>query len=105
MNTPREPTADECTANAQIEPGAFAIWYPQMGGYAGKAVFYPGEQGEDGCVEIYVWHDGEFPFGGDRGFENDAKEPVNLHHCSAEQFVRFGQTVLEIQKRTGKRTP
>jgi hypothetical protein len=88
-----EPTAGQCSANtALIVDGraGFACWYPQMGGYTGKAIVLP-EPG--GCFGVLVWHDGEFPFPGqdDGGFP-----PVRLHHCDADQFIRFGETVRRL---------
>lgn len=83
--SPRQPTADECSNNTEIEPGRFAIWYPQMGGYVGRAVI----EEDDGGFNAWVWHDGEFPF--ENGFE-----PRMLHHCEAAQFVRFGRDVQAL---------
>ena len=41
MDKFREPTGDECGANAKVFEDdlrvGHAIWYPQMGGYVGKA--------------------------------------------------------------------
>ena len=92
----REPTAEQCRDNEVVagprgEP-AFACWYPQMGGYVAKCVVVPGEPDEDGgsCFDARVWHDGEFPFGDEA--------PRVLHHCSARQFVEFGQLVLSRAK-------
>lgn len=38
----KEPTGDECTNKSKVfedeEKVAYAVWYPQMGGYVGKAV-------------------------------------------------------------------
>lgn len=101
MNYPDEPTPEQCTARAEVAPfdgrRAFACWYPQMGGYVGKAVVLPsvGHDGRDGCFEVYVWHDGEFPFfdGEERTWDFAPPSPAHLHHCAAEQFVRFGQEV------------
>lgn len=60
----REPTHDECKAHARIalDDGktGVACWYPQMGGYTAHAVIVL----DAGCVDVYVWHDGLFPFGG-----------------------------------------
>ena len=55
----------------------------------------PSEKTYDQCFEVYVWHDGEFPFddSGDRG-ENG---PAHLHHCMPSQFVEFGNLVLKLQ--------
>jgi len=88
----RDPTADECTSHAVVQLTdtirGYACWYPQMGGYVGKAVAVlpPGEM----CVDVYVWHDGEFPFsaGGAWGYPDN---PVLLHHCDPGQFIGFGQ--------------
>lgn len=85
MSQPRQPTVDECSNHTEIEPGRFAIWYPQMGGYVGRAVI---EQ-DDGGFNAWVWHDGEFPF-------EDGFEPRMLYHSEAAQFIRFGQDVEEL---------
>jgi hypothetical protein len=45
-------------------------------------------------IDEHVWHDGEFPFG-----EDHDGEPRRLHHCSAGQFIRFGQLVQEMDHR------
>lgn len=93
---PREPTGDECsgrTAVFQTETHVgYATWYPQMGGYHGKAVVVLDRKHPTGCFDVYVWHDGAFPFNGDRS-------PACLHHCDAEQFIEFGQQVIELQER------
>lgn len=103
MRHPPQPSGDDCSAHAPVkwvddhgnECNGFAIWYPQMGGYVGKAVVEPGGKGpddadEDACFEVWVWHDGEFPFG--------EGQPAQLHHCAASQFIRFGQEVAELMK-------
>lgn len=38
---------------------------------------------------MWVWHDGEFPF-------DDSRKPAFLHHCMPEQFIEFGEFVLEL---------
>ena len=90
MNELREPTADECESKALIAENEthvfYACWYPQMGGYVGRAVIEI-QKGLD-CFNAYVWHDGAFPFDGE-----DGRAPVLLHHCSAQQFVEFGNAV------------
>jgi hypothetical protein len=101
--TPKEPTDDECSRRALVYEDAtdrhYAIWYPQMGGYVGKAVvvvlrerveFVRGESG--GCVDVWVWHDGEFPLRGEDGYQ-----PVHLHHCNGAQFVAFGEALLAMR--------
>lgn len=67
----------------------FACWYPQMGGYVGKCVVEP-MGGPDDCFEAFVWHDGEFPFSTEYG-----DRVAVLHHCSAAQFVKFGQGIID----------
>lgn len=86
---PREPTAEECRDHAAIPyqvgdeaRAAYACWYPQMGGYAGKAVAVPDP---DGCVDVYVWHDGKFPF------SRVWRRPTRLHHCDPDQFIELGR--------------
>lgn len=92
--TPKEPTGEECNLDLEVpvppgwEPGwkAFACWYPQMGGYCGKAVvLVHGQRNCNCCFEVYVWHDGSFPF--------KDENPAHLHHCDSEQFIEFGQLV------------
>jgi hypothetical protein len=93
---PREPTSEECFAHSPLGNGWYAIWYPQMGGYCGHAAvrFIDGE----GCFDMYVWHDGAFPFSeGDDGW-GEYKSPSRLHHCDAEQFIHFGIEVLRLEK-------
>ncbi len=96
-----EPTAEQCSAHETVYEDecnfGVAILYPQMGGYVGKAVavFGKADDGdtaddmENQCFDVYVWHDGEFPF-------HDGEDPVVLHHCSAEQFVRFGESMRTV---------
>lgn len=103
-NCPTEPTSEQCGSNAEIrwtgtigEEVGFACWYPQMGGYGGKCVVSPGgsdpvnraKDAADQCFDVYVWHDGEFPFGAEQN-------PAVLHHCLAQQFINFGETVNRI---------
>lgn len=100
--TPSEPTGDQCNENAVVfdQDGKIghAIWYPQMGGYCGKAVAvmdrewieYDSGSGSGGCIDVYVWHDGKFPFS-----ESDG-EPRIVHHCDPEQFVEFGEKLKEL---------
>lgn len=82
----REPTHDECSTHAEVEADGrrgFAAWYPQMGGYVSHCIIIPG----DGCFDVYVWHDGDFPFADDL----DGGPPRELHHCDADQFIQFGE--------------
>ncbi len=92
---PPEPTGDHCNHNIMSTwngERTMAIWYPQMGGYNGKAVVVG--PCEEGCFNVYVWHDGEFPFSqGDEG-----RGPAFLHHCDPKQFEMFGQIVRLFQQ-------
>lgn len=95
-----EPTSEQCTTNAKVfEDGSrvgYAIWYPQMGGYVGRAIAVLDKewmQRDDGaafggCIDVLIWHDGEFPFG--------EGEPREIHHCDPEQFIRFGEKLKEL---------
>ena len=92
---PREPTADECSTHADLGDGWTAIWYPQMGGYVGKAAAFI----EDECFEVYVWHDGEFPFSCGQTDRDVPASPVRLHHCDADQFISFGEELKRLQEK------
>jgi hypothetical protein len=99
----KEPTPEDCSAHKVTDhPDGWrtiAIWYPQMGGYVGKAlvVAQPGPDG-DSCFDVYVWHDGSFPFDEDGG-----RARAHLHHCSAGQFIDFGETVQRLLTATEDR--
>lgn len=76
----------------------YACYYPQMGGYVGKAIalfdkgWFEDDYGrQGGCIDVYVWHDGEFPF-------SDGASPVVLHHCDPSQFVGFGKWLSETNE-------
>ncbi len=78
----REPNSAECFAGTTIDTPVGegrACWYPQIGGHAAHAIAVFTRL----CWDIYIWHDGEFSFTGER--------PVEMHHCEAAQFTRFGQ--------------
>lgn len=89
-----EPTSQQCTDKARLtlDDGrpAHAIWWPKMGGYGGRALVV-GHTG--GCGEVYVWHDGEFPFSSDgpRG-----RQPVQIHVCDPEQWVELGHQLCRV---------
>lgn len=97
MRTMIEPTPTQVATNERVvlKDGqvAVAAWYPQMGGYCGRCwiVFYPGDEkpGEH-CFDVFVWHDGEFPFGD--------HAPVELHHCNPAQFIQFGELARDVQR-------
>jgi hypothetical protein len=86
------PTADECSNHAEVHLGngiaGRACWYPKMGGYVAKAVVVidPSD-----CIDVYVWHDGDFPFDGHCQYCGEPRGPVVLHHCEPDDFVRFGE--------------
>lgn len=96
------PTAEQCSSNAVVidreHSIGYAMWYPSMGGYAGRAVAIISKQWTEdeagsrtgGCVDVYVWHDGEFPF--------SEGEPREIHHCCPESFVEFGETLMKLQE-------
>lgn len=98
MRNIQEPTAEQCTARAALGDGFYALWYPQMGGYVSKAVVHC--DGPDGCLEVWVWHDGEFPFSDADAddWTGEPKKPKHLHHCDAEQFRRFADDIASIHK-------
>ncbi len=81
---PSEPTSEQCNANEQVpnpyggQAPAYAVWWPQMGGYSSRAVITATD-----CPEAFVWHDGQFPFDGDK------RNPVELHLCDADQWIEL----------------
>ena len=91
---PKEPTGKQCEQQERFEQGqhkGFYTWYPQMGGYSGKAaIVIVHKRDESTCFDAYIWHDGEFPF--------SDKPPILLHHCRAEQFITLGEEVLAVHK-------
>jgi hypothetical protein len=96
MDPVRQPTDEECSANAEVLHGrkvGYACWYPQTGGYAGKALAVPDD---DGHVDVYVWHDGQFPFDGHCQNCRDGRQPVEIHHCDGGQFIQFGEFINAI---------
>ena len=71
--------------------------YPQMGGYCAKSTIIFSRLTSDeepGCFDADIWHDGQWPFDGEKV---GRQGPSHLHHCSAEQFIEFGMLVLEQQ--------
>jgi hypothetical protein len=98
----RQPTGDECTSHAGITVGervGYACWWPQIGGYWGKALALPDE---DDCIDVFVWHDGDFPFDGHCQHCRVDRSPVVLHVCDPGHFVRFGQFLNSL---TEEETP
>jgi len=101
-----DPTHDQCTNNATVDLGdgltGVAAWYPQMGGYVSHCVIVP-QPG--GCMDVYVWHDGDFPFAPDHyGIENPA-EPRRLHHCDGQQFIDLGELLVRLEGAQGTELP
>jgi hypothetical protein len=100
---PPQPTADQCEANEKLPDvnglPAWAGWYPQMGGYVSKCVIVDESTLDpESCFGVFVWHDGQFPFSDDSQYPGDtAPCPAYLHHCSATQFIEFGETVLRLK--------
>lgn len=91
LEDPSEPTSEQIQENAEIQTPigkGFACWYPQMGGYVAKCIVVPNKNG--GCFDAWVWHDGQFPFGGDN------RVPAVIHHCDPKQFVRFGEWAASL---------
>jgi hypothetical protein len=79
----KAPTNEQCEARACYDTPndrkGYAFWHPQWGGYSGKAILVP----MNGCFNVYIWHDGEFPI-------DDEDEPYCYHYCSVDQLVEFG---------------
>lgn len=96
----KEPTPEQCDNRDKVfdegDRHGFAIWYPQMGGYHGRAVAVFDKTWTEyenstsgGCVDVYVWHNGDFPF-------HDGQNPALVHHCDPQQFIEFGKDLKEI---------
>ena len=92
------PTAEQCSAGAAIEIGGrhgVAMWWPQMGGYAGKAaVFADGD-----CAEMLVWHDGNFPFDGQCPNCSADRGPARIHVCDPDQWIKLGRDLAAATER------
>lgn len=103
FDPPSEPTSEQCSRGEIVEEDGvsyLATWYPQMGGYVSKCLVQleKCEQSTEGagrelpCFDCYIWHDGDFPF------SESGQSPTRIHHCSAEQFVKFGGDVEKAQR-------
>lgn len=92
-----EPTSEQCSQQAKVFENNFsvgyAMWYPKMGGYCGKAVAEVAK-GEEYCIDVHVWHDGDFPFDG------VGQAPAIIHHCDPEQFIKFGEDLKTLNQET-----
>lgn len=92
------PTAEQCSAGAAIVIGArqgVAMWWPAMGGYAGKAVVVA----DGDCIEVLVWHDGNFPFDGQCQNCQTGRGPARVHICDPEQWTRLGHNLAVAMER------
>lgn len=95
---PPEPTVEQCEEQALIQwygHSGYACWYPQMGGYVSKCLVMNSKSDPIGCFDVYVWHDGQFPF----NELETGRSPALLHHCDPEQFIQFGETVKDMFNR------
>ena len=96
--TIKEPTYEQVENKELVyqdgDEVGYACWYPQMGGYCGKCVVVFSVT-EGFCFGVYVWHDGDFPFG------DGWRPPIHLHHCCPDQFVEFGKFVRGLQDAHG----
>lgn len=77
---PSCPTSEQCSAREQVEiPGsdvrAHAVWWPQMGGYSGRAVVTITD-----CATLWLWHDSQFPI-------KDDQRPREIHLCDPQQWI------------------
>lgn len=90
--TPRQPTPEECSAHAEVDGGE-AFWFPQLGGYVARAV----ARVDKCCIEVWVWHDGEFPFSGECHNCGSARSPVRLHMDDGFEWQAFGTFVNRLQ--------
>jgi len=96
--TEHEELSQKCSDNVieKTDRGhRLFLWHPQWGGYVGHAIVEFDEHtgdadGGPGCFELAVNHDGEFPTDFPR---------VQVHCCSAAQYMRFGLKILEAQVR------
>jgi len=90
---PEQPTPDQLSTNAKVYVGpnktGYAMYYPQMGGYGSAAVATWYTDDENPCIDVYVWHNGDFPF-------HKGENPAILHHCLAAQFTEFGKLLERL---------
>lgn len=101
---PPEPTSDDCSNHVRGEWNGrrtLALWYPQMGGYVGHALAVVGD--DDDCPDVYVWHDGSFPFSSEREpWDYTVQNPARLHLCAPDTFIGFGETLSSWLDETGE---
>lgn len=93
---PKEPTGEDCADLKEVwrdgREVAHALWFPQMGGYWGKAVavFSKCNVGQCSNIDVYVWHDGDFPF------TESGRSPRCIHFCNPDQFINFGHELKDL---------
>lgn len=75
------PTGQECSDRAKLPDGWTACWSPSMGGHVGKAAV---RLDEDGCVELCLWHNSQFPI-------EDGARPLLIHLCAPDAVAEFGR--------------
>ena len=94
-----EPTAEQCDQNSVLlrdgNRMAYATWYPRIGGVAAKAIVQflrTSLEADDECFDVLLWNDKHSPF------NVDDSGLIVLHHCSAAEFVNFGNKVIAMAK-------
>lgn len=95
------PTPEQCSnlALVPVEGGRWqgtAFWWPQMNGYVAKAIAYQDAEESDSCFSVLVWHDGCFPFDGACNNCSSPREPVQLHLCSAAQWLTMATLFVNV---------
>jgi hypothetical protein len=102
---PPEPTSDEVVLGATVNlpdgRWARACWFPSIGGYVGKALVIPSQVEGECCTEVWVWHNGQFPFSGQCPACSSECSPVLLHVHGGQDFIAFGELVDECESATG----
>lgn len=106
MKDINEPTTEQCRNNTiwTDEDGFryLTFYWPQMGGYSAKALARISTEEDEGCVMVWVWHDGEFPFTeSEREFENKPKSPAVLHICDFEDWLQAIERLAKFQSGEG----
>lgn len=107
MFSMEQPTSEQCTcAHIGTTPdgrSTIAAWFPSIGGYAAPSLIVIGEC----CFDVYVWHNGDFPFAADS--LGNEEIPRRLHISDGDDFIRFGKRLNELrnwaekQPKTGNR--
>jgi hypothetical protein len=105
------PTAEQCNKNEIVfDDGktiAHAIWSPNIGGHCGRALAYMDKKWVEydngvchgGCIDLKIYHDGEFPTDGET-------PPLCVHVCDPDDIIEFGELLKKLNltgKTEGKR--